>query len=45
MQLQSLITQPELEPSMAKSEVVVRYVGGQELDPETIECNICRMHA
>jgi hypothetical protein len=44
MQVQSIITRPELKPYMAKSEVV-HFAHGQVLDPETIECHICRDYA
>jgi hypothetical protein len=44
MQLQSIITKPELEPDMAKSEVI-HCANGQELELETIKCLICREYA
>jgi hypothetical protein len=44
MHVQSIITRPEPEPYMAKSEAI-HSVNGQELDLETIKCHICREHA
>jgi hypothetical protein len=44
MHVQSIVTRPEPEPFMAKSEAA-HSVNGQELNPETIKCHICREHA
>jgi hypothetical protein len=44
MQIQSLTMRSELEPYMAKSEVV-HNVNGHEFDPEMIRCRICHEYA